>query len=107
MEDDRRQRIRKSKRLLERHPDRVPVIVTPDKLEMSMVKFLPYRDSKVSEFMVHLRGYTQKLKKSDALLFFVSQTLPPLSEEIGTLYKKYADSDGYLHVTLSRESTFG
>lgn len=107
MDDDKRQRIRKSKRLLERHPDRVPVIVTPDKLEMSMVKFLPHKDSKVSEFIVNLRGYTQKLKKSDALLFFVSRTLPPLTEDIGELYKKYADSDGYLHVTLSRESTFG
>lgn len=99
--------MRKSKRLMERHPDRVPVIVTPDNVSMSMVKFLPHKQSKVSELMIHLRGYIQKLKKSDALLLFVSKTLPPLTEEMGELYKKYADSDGYLHVTLSRESTFG
>jgi hypothetical protein len=107
MDDDRSQRIRKAKRLIARHPDRVPVIVTPSNLNMSMVKFLPHKESKVGEFMVNLRGYIQKLNKSDALLFFVSETLPPLTGEIGELYKKHADSDGYLHVTLSRESTFG
>ena len=99
--------MRKSRRLMDRHPERVPVIVIPTNLSMSMVKFLPYKGTKVCEFMVSLRGYTQKLKKSDALLFFVSKTLPPLTEEIGELYKKHADSDGYLYVTLSRESTFG
>ena len=104
VDEEKRQRIRKSKRLLERHPDKVPVIIKPDKLNMSIVKFLPHKESKVSDFMVHLRGYTEKLKKSDTLLFFVSQTLPPVTEEIGELYKKYADSDGYLHVTLSTAS---
>lgn len=107
MDDDRKKRIRKAKRLLERHPDRVPVMITPDNVKMSVVKFLPHKESTVGEFMCHMRAYTQKLRKSDALLLFVAKTLPSLTEEVGNLYIKHVDSDGYLHMTLSRESTFG
>lgn len=105
--DSEKQRLRKAKRLMERHPDHYPVIVTPDNLKMTTVKFLPHKESSVGEFMRCIRGYTQKLKETDALLLFVEGTMPPMTGTIGELYTAYARPDGYLHVKLSRESTFG
>lgn len=105
--DSEKQRLRKAKRLMERHPDHYPVVVTPDNLKMTTVKFLPHKDSQVGEFMRCVRGYIQKLKETDALLLFVEGTMPPMTGTIGELYTTYASPDGYLHVKLSRESTFG
>ena len=105
--DSEKQRLRKAKRLMERHPEHYPVIVTPDNLKMTTVKFLPHKESSVGEFMRCIRGYTQKLKETDALLLFVDGTMPPMTGTISELYTAYASPDGYLHVKLSRESTFG
>lgn len=105
--DSEKQRLRKAKRLMERHPEHYPVVVTPVNLKMKTVKFLPHKESSVGEFMICIRGYTQKLKETDALLLFVEGTMPPMTGTIGELYTSYASPDGYLHVNLNRESTFG
>lgn len=107
MDSEEKQRIRKAKRLMERHPEHVPVIVFPENVKMSTVKFLPHKESSVGEFMRCLRGYTQKLKETEALLLFVSNMMPPMTETIGQLYRDYATPDGYLHMRLSKENTFG
>jgi hypothetical protein len=102
-----RQHVRKSKRLMERHPQHIPVIIKPSNLQMTTVKFLPHKESTVAELMLSVRNYATKLKKTDGLLFFVANKMPPVTMQIGELYKEYANSDGYLHVIISRESTFG
>lgn len=103
---EQKQRMRKARRLMERHPDHVPVIIVSN-VRMSVVKFLPHKDSSVGEFMKSVRNYTPKLKETDGLLIFVSDIMPPMTMTIGELYREYSDPDGYLHVRLCRESTFG
>jgi hypothetical protein len=107
MDYEIKQALKKSRRLLSRHPERIPVVVIAGNITMNMSKFLPHKDSNVGEFMMCVRGYIKQLQKTDALLLFVCETMPPMTTLMGTLYKDYATPDGYLHVHINRESTFG
>lgn len=98
--------LKKSKRLLERHPDHRPVVVDGGNVKLDVVKFLPHKESTVGEFMMSMRNYS-KLKESDGFLFFVNNTMPPMTALMGDLYREHAGPDGYLRVNVSKESTFG
>ena len=105
--DQIQQSLKKSRRLQSRHPGRIPVVVIAGNLTMKMSKFLPHQDSTLGDFMICVRGYIEKVKSTEALIMFVCGTMPPLTAMIGTIYRDYASPDGYLHVQISRENTFG
>jgi GABA(A) receptor-associated protein len=48
-----------------------------------------------------------KLEPEKAIFIFVNNTLPPTAALMSQIYKEQADSDGFLYVTYSGESTFG
>ena len=97
--------LKKAKRLMSRHPNNIPVIIITD-MKMNIVHFLPSKTSSLGEFMTCVRDYTS-LKSSEALLVFIEDIMPPLTATMGDLYIQYATPDGYLHVKLSKENTFG
>jgi hypothetical protein len=107
MDSKIQQALKKSRRLISRHPERIPVIVIADNLSMKMTNFLPHEDSTVGDFMICIRGYIEKMKSKEALLMFVCGTMPPMTTVMRTLYREYASPDGYLHIHISRENTFG
>ena len=103
---DQKQALKKAKRLMSRHPDHVPIIIIKHNIKLETVKFLPNKTSTLAELIMHIRGYTS-LKPSEGLLVFIGSVMPPLTAQIGNLYDEYASPNGYLHISISKENTFG
>jgi len=47
------------------------------------------------------------INKDEALLIFIGKTMPKSSTLISELHKQYKDEDGFLYVTILKESVFG
>lgn len=107
---DFEQRINESKRIREKYPDRVPVIVEKSKNSdvdnIDKRKFLVPNDLTIGQFLYTIRKRI-KLAPEKALFIFVNGTLPPTAALISHVYKEHKDNDGFLYVMYSTESTFG
>lgn len=98
---------KRSSRLRNRHPGRVPVIILPrPEVSLDTVRFLVPMELRLGEFLCTLRNYV-KLTKTQSLIVFVDGTLPGMQETMETLDDKYRNADGYLYITVARENTFG
>lgn len=105
-----KQRSEESSRVLEKFPQRIPVIVEKD--ERSMVnnidkkKYLVPGDLTIGQFIYIIRKRI-KLKPEEALFFFVNNNLVPTSALISTIYNSNKDRDKFLYFIYSGENTFG
>jgi len=104
-------RLSESERILDKFPDRVPIIVeisqsSKDLPELDKHKYLVPGDLTVGQFQYVLRKRI-KLKPEKAMYIFFDNTLAPTSEIIRTIYEDYKDEDKFLYCTVSGESTFG
>ncbi|BBN10731.1 GABA(A) receptor-associated protein [Marchantia polymorpha subsp. ruderalis] len=99
-----------SARILEKYPDRVPVIVKrADKSSIPDIdkkKFLVPVDLAVGQFVFVIRK-RMKLTPEKAIFVFVKDVLPPTSAMMAQIYDEYKDQDGFLYMTYSGENTFG
>lgn len=99
-----------SDRIKEKYPDRIPIIVevnskTQD-LTLEKNKYLCPGDLTCGQFLHVIRKRT-KLSSEQALFVFVNDTLPASAYLISQLYHDQKDEDGFLYMTIARESTFG
>ena len=105
------ERTAESSRMMEKYTDRKCVIIEPT--EGNTLNVLKKRKYVVSDDMTlgNLMYFIRKgleLPKSHALIFFVDgKHLECVSELMVTLYKKYANEDGFLYIQYCGESTFG
>ena len=98
-----------SDRILAKYPNRIPVIVEKFGIEVPDIdrkKYLVPDDLTMSNFMYVIRKRL-KLKAEKALYLFVNNKILAGMENIGTVYDKYKDEDGFLYIKYSGESTFG
>jgi len=97
-------------RILEKYPDRIPIICERNKNstieKVDKKKFLVPKDLTVGQFMYVLRKRI-KLKPEQAIFLFVNNTLPPVSSTIGNIYSKHKDSDNFIYFIYSGENVFG
>ena len=103
------ERFAESNKMLERFPNRVPVIVERGNtsiIDIDKKKFLVPRDLSIGQLM-HVIRKRIKLDSTTALYLFVNNTLPRSSDLIITEYNNKKDKDGFLYVTYAGESTFG
>ena len=105
------ERVTESKHILEKHPDRVPIIVEKKEKsvlsELDKTKYLVPKDMSVGPFAYVIRKRI-KLKSDMALFVFVdNSTLPPTSALISDVYRQHKYKDGFLYMTYSGENTFG
>ena len=99
-----------SSNILERYPDRIPIICEPGNdsdLVIDKRKFLAPRDYKVGHFLMTLRRRIPGMKSSEALYIFANGTIPPSGQNMADLYDKMKDEDGLLYLKFAKESTFG
>ena len=104
-------RMRESARVLEKFPDRVPVICEPgrhlfDLPKIDKSKFLVPKDITIAHFVMIIRGRL-KVDASVAIFFVVGDVIAPSSCTMSELYSNYSDQDGFLYMTYSQENTFG
>lgn len=101
-----------AKKVLDKYPDRVPVIIeasTDLNPEMKSVKFLIYSDITMSEFIYIIRNRIGKsLHPGQAIFLFTERnTLPPSSEMMNHIYEDHKNEDGMLYLKLDLETTYG
>ena len=100
--------VHKPERLLQLHPDRVPVHVNVgDGLYLDKYKYLVPRTMTVGEFGVIIRKRMNKLKPYEAIFLFVGNTLPPQPSTFSELHRQYAENNMLLNLEYRKENTFG
>ena len=98
-----------SKRILQKYPDRIPVILekyddkSPD---LDRYKFLVSSEMTLAMLVLNIRTRI-KLKPSEALFLTINGTLCNTSTMMKELYNTEKDKDQFLYITFSSENTFG
>lgn len=109
-------RLYESSRLKTKYHDRVCVIVSKsnncskDISDIDKHKYLVPKSITVGQFVYIIRKRIE-IDPSKAIFIFVNDgkhdILPPTSGSLDELYEQYKESDGFLYITFSGESTFG
>ena len=102
-------RIDEANKVLNKYPNRVPIIVEPGPntvKKISRKKYLVPHDLSVGQFMYVIRQRIN-LDKSEAIYLFCNGKLAPSSNLIMELYEKEKNDDKFLYFQYCMESTFG
>ena len=103
-------RLEESRRIRNKFPGRVPVIVERGQRSSIPVidkqKFLVPGDLTVSQFIFVIRKRLN-LPSEQALFLFIKNVLPTTGMLIRELHASYADPDGFLYATYCGENVFG
>lgn len=104
-----KKRIQESTRLLDKYPERIPVIC--EKLEYTNTivnpsKMLIPRTMTIAQINSIIRTKTKLTNDQSIFLFIQKDILCPtcVMEEI---YEHYKDDDGFLYIQYTTENTFG
>ena len=108
------ERINESINILSLYPDKIPVICEKDNrvqnYNIKKRKYLVHKDITVGQFIFIIRKQLETTNRNQSgfgLFLFTKGTIPSIVEEMGNVYKKYKDDDGYLYINYSFENTFG
>ena len=100
-------------RILEKYPERIPVIVQKNKggnseeiPTLKKTKFLVPEHISMGQFIYIIRQRIN-LAPEKGLFLFVDNTIPNSSSDMKIIYNQHKDEDGFLYVGYSSESTFG
>lgn len=103
-------RLNESKRIMNKYPDRIPVIVNKSDRsnirDIDKKKYLVPRDMYIGQFTYIIRKNI-KLNESEALFVTINNSLVPTNSIMSEIYKNHQDKDGFLYVVYSSENTFG
>jgi GABA(A) receptor-associated protein len=105
------EKLKKSQLILEKYPDRVPVIIQPSPSDrgaypIDKSKYITPRELTLLQLQQIIRKRI-KLPAEKALFMFINNKVFPITSIIGPLYDEYKNKDGFLYVTYCQESTFG
>lgn len=103
------QRSKEARRMRERYPDRIPVIVeSVDSAlpELDKKKYLVPNDLTMGQFIYIIRKRI-RLSPEKALFMHVNDQMCPTSALMGSIYSEHAEKDYFLYTTVCSESTFG
>ena len=104
------ERMTESAHIRKKYPDRIPVIIQRKPYSkaplVSKYKYLVNNDLTVSQLLYSIRSKI-KLDVTQALFFFVEQTIPVSSHTMFHVYHSHKDPDGFLYLIYDTENTFG
>ena len=109
--NDHLERVKKSQVILEKYPDRVPLIIQPSKNDrdaypIDKSKYITPRDLTLMQLQQIIRKRI-RFPAENALFLFINNKIYPITSLIGTIYDDNKDTDGFLYITYCQESTFG
>lgn len=109
--NDHLERLKKSQVILEKYPDRVPLIIQPSKNDRDIYpidksKYITPRDLTMLQLQQIIRKRV-RFPAEKALFMFVNNKMFPITSMVGNIYDDNKDSDGFLYVTYCQENTFG
>ena len=107
---DFEQRKKVSQEILDKHTDRVPIIVdrvlNSNAPNIRTHRFLVPRNITLGKFIYEIRKHID-IRPDQAIFVFIKDRLPATSALIDQLYTANADEDGFLYLLYSGESVFG
>lgn len=95
--------------ILEKYPDRIPVIVTIDQsknIKLDKNKYLVPKELTIGQFLYVLRRRI-KLKEEEAMFIYSANSILQTSAIIGDIYEINKGADGFLYVKIVFENSFG
>lgn len=99
-----------TKKIREKYPDRVPVMVSRAKgsslNDIDKKKYLVPLDMTVGQFISLIRQRI-KISPDKAIFIFINNILPPTSALMINIYNEMKHGDGFLYVCYNGESVFG
>ena len=109
--NDHLERLKKSQHILEKYPDRVPLIIKPsandrDAFPIDKSKYITPRDLTLLQLQQIIRKRIH-FPSEKALYMFINNKLFPITSMVGPIYDEHKDADGFLYITYCQESTFG
>ena len=109
--NDQLERVKKSQCILEKYPDRVPLIIQPSKSDrdaypIDKSKYITPRELTLLQLQQIIRKRV-RFPPEKALFMFINNRIYPITSMIGTIYDANKDADGFLYVSYCQESTFG
>ena len=109
--NDHLERVKKSQLILEKYPDRVPLIIQPSKTDrdaypIDKSKYITPRDLSLLQLQQIIRKRIH-FPAEKAMYMFINNKIFPITSIIGPVYDANKDTDGFLYVTYCQESTFG
>lgn len=109
--NDRLEHIKKSQHILEKYPDRVPLIIGPSKNDRVLYpidksKYITPRDLTLGQLQQIIRKRI-RFPPEKALFMFINNKLFPITSMIGQIYDEHKDDDGFLYIIYCQENTFG
>ena len=98
-------------RILDKYPDRIPVVITRSKSEklipdIDKNKFLVPKDISVGQLIYVIRKRI-KIEADKSIFLFFNDTLPQTSMLLSELYERYKDEDSFIYGEFSGQSVFG
>ena len=109
--NDYLERVKKSQIILEKYPDRVPLIIQPSKSDrdaypIDKSKYITPRDLTLLQLQQIIRKRIH-FPPEKALFMFIGNKIYPITSMIGPIYDSNKDADGFLYISYCQESTFG
>jgi GABA(A) receptor-associated protein len=103
-------RLSEATRIMERYPDRIPVIcecIGGEVPDIDRKKYLVPSDLSMAEFLYVIRKRI-KIKPEQSIYLFVGDSVMVAGCQImGSVYAEHKDLDGFLYTCYSGENTFG
>ena len=105
-------RTKESSYLLEKYPERVPIIIERSKNSKHLTiidknKFLVPRELTMSQLLWVIRKRMNIRREQAVFLSSESGTIFTSTEHISSVYENNKDPDGFLYLEYSNENTFG
>lgn len=101
------ERLSISTNIKQKYPDRIPIIVNTTDFVMDKYKFLSPANINIHKLLISIRKSIQKLNPNEALFLLINNTIPNNTSLISELYNEYKNNDGFLYITITKESVFG
>lgn len=106
------ERIKEANRVLEKYPDRLPIICEKNKKasndcpNIDKNKYLVPKDLTLGQFLYVVRK-RMNIPPEKAIFLFIGNTIAPSTAIISDIYKYHVDKDQFLYITYSFENVFG
>ena len=103
------ERCKEVTRVLEKYPDRVPIIcekLNNDQPTLDKSKYLVPWDLTIGQFLWVIRK-RMSLTQNQAIYVTINGRIPPTSSVLGHFYNDMKDGDGFLYLKYTTENTFG
>ena len=105
------ERKRQAEIVLEKYPDKIPVIVEKDPKSKKIpnidrCKFLVPRDFSVAQLLYVIRKRIE-ISSDEGIFFFVNNQLVTSSSLLADMYDKHKDDDAFLYIIFAGQNVFG